>query len=49
MKQSNQNTTNTPSLETLISDAPAQLITIHYSQRSLRRYRTVWQHFVEFI
>lgn len=49
MKQTNQTISNTPSLETLVTEAEAQLKTLYYSRRSIRRYRTVWQHFVKFV
>ena len=48
MALSNQKVTNNLSLERLVTRALSHLEKLGYSRRSLRRYRTIWQHLIAF-
>ena len=47
MDQSNHQVANIP-LDRLVAGALSQLEKLRYSRRSLRRYRTIWQHLTAF-
>jgi hypothetical protein len=48
MDQSNHEVANDLLLDRLVARASSQLEKLRYSRRSLRRYRTIWRHLVEF-
>jgi hypothetical protein len=48
MLQSNQQAEHNLLLRKLITEALEQLKKLGYSARSLRRYRTIWQHLIAF-
>jgi site-specific recombinase XerD len=48
MKQSTHQVSSHLPLERFIAGAEAELERLRYSRRSLRRYRTVWRHLMEF-
>ena len=48
MDQSNHQVSNQQSLKRLVVRALKHLEKLGYSRRSLRRYRTIWQHFIAF-
>ena len=48
MDQSHHQVAHNVPLDRLVSDALGQLEKLRYSRRSLRRYRTIWQHLIAF-
>jgi site-specific recombinase XerD len=48
MNQSNHQVVNNLPLDQLIAHALGELKKLHYSRRTLRRYRTIWQNFMAF-
>lgn len=48
MEQPNFRNLGSTPFERLVSDALAELQRLGYSRRSRNRYRTVWQHLIEY-
>ena len=48
MHQSHHQVSHNLSLDQLVAHALGQLEKLRYSRRSLRRYRTIWRHLIEF-
>lgn len=48
MDQSHHQVTHNLPLDQLVANALGQLKRLHYSARSLRRYRTIWRHLIAF-
>jgi len=48
MDQSHHQVAHNMPLDRLVSDALGRLERLRYSRRSLRRYRTIWQHLIAF-